>query len=112
MERGTQLNAAFLTGSRKYGTPREDSDYDLVIFVDKHDKDTWDALLSHSKYKGSASTDSISVRFGELNFICLSNQEEYDAWYNATLKLSASKPVARDVAVAEVKAFLAAGKGK
>lgn len=27
---------AFLTGSRVYGTPKEDSDIDLVVFMDKN----------------------------------------------------------------------------
>ena len=65
---------AFLTGSRVYGTPREDSDLDLVVFVDE---DTKKALRAMSD-------SNTKLMYGGLNLIAVTTKAEYDAWYKGT----------------------------
>lgn len=90
---------AFLTGSRAYGMPREDSDIDICILVD----DALSSLLfSASEQKGS------SVRFGKLNLIVFSNRKDFERWREVTEHLITQRPVTREEAVL---AFQYAGFG-
>lgn len=74
------MTKAFLTGSRAYGEPTEDSDIDLVILCGEglHEK-----LLAESEAKDT-------VRFGRLNLICCNSKTEYLAWAEATRKMIVS----------------------
>lgn len=106
---GTSVGAAFLTGSRCYGTPAVDSDIDLVALVSRddlsvlcHEADT----ETHSSAGGEV--DGASMRFGKLNLIAFTDPGEYIAWKNATAELYSRKPVTRDEAVTEIKKHLMA----
>lgn len=83
---------AFLTGSRVYGSPREDSDIDLVVFCSEHTRKT----LEKHKDGGHAIN---AVRFGKLNLILCDSKPDYDAWQVGTLALQArGKSVDRETA--------------
>lgn len=92
---------AFLTGSHVYGTPHQDSDVDLVVLIDS---DQLDQLLSKNYEPANYGATAASMRFGELNLICLADANEFEAWRQATNQLKARKPVTRDEAVALIKA--------
>ena len=91
---------SFLTGSRVYGEPREDSDIDLVIHGDN---DLLSSLLLNSE------TGEMPLRFGKLNLIVLSS-DTFEAWKKGTDELIADyrlgKPSSRDEAVAVIKRHL------
>lgn len=93
---------AFLTGSQVYGTPRPDSDVDLVIQVSGEDF----AILNQLCDGTGASSQSI--RFGKLNLIILPSDKKFAAWQKATDALKARKPVTREQAVKEITAAMEA----
>jgi len=62
---------SFITGSHIYGKPTSDSDIDLVIFVNQETKDKLIEL---------SDTGKMPCRFGKLNLIFATNEEEYGAW--------------------------------
>lgn len=97
---------AFVTGSRRYGTPTKTSDIDLVVLTDDNDDELID-LLSNAADEGSAPDENevgqnegrwASLRFGDLNLI-LVDKGLYRAWKDATDELVAMKPVTRDQAI-------------
>ena len=93
---------AFITGSRAYGTPNEESDIDLVVFCSPDDAaKLWDL-------RGESQT----VRYGRLNLVVFSDTDSgrrnYARWKAVTDELREKAPVSRDEAVA---AFQAAGVG-
>lgn len=68
---------AFITGSRAYGKPREDSDIDLVVRVSGDAAELlWDL-----------SEDDKSCRFGRLNLILCTTDEKFAAWKVATQQM-------------------------
>ncbi len=81
---------AFLTGSYAYGTPREDSDIDLVI---RCDEETAKFL---SEMRDDKTTPAI--KFGKLNFIPCTDDAQYTAWRAGTTALEYRKPVERETA--------------
>lgn len=68
----------FLTGSRVYGTPREDSDYDVVIFASPEIKTLLTTLI------GEEHNFKKHPRIGQLQLILVDNPDEYDAWVACT----------------------------
>lgn len=76
---------AFLTGSRVYGKPREDSDIDLVVLMEDESAETLIDLENEfgnvSQY-GKLFTNSL--KFGNLNLIVCSSKEEFEAWKKGT----------------------------
>ena len=91
-----KLSNAFITGSRAHGTPRADSDIDLVILVSSAD----------AKKLGVTEKSRRSLRFGELNLIVIQEQEKFDAWKKVNDHLVSIGPVTREKAV---QAYCAAG---
>ncbi len=88
------IEASYITGSRAYGYPKDDSDIDLVILVSSLDASLlWD--LSDNKER---------LSFGKLNLICFKFDDDwslnqYQIWkkvHNENLKL---KPITREQAV-------------
>jgi predicted nucleotidyltransferase len=75
---------AFITGSRAYGTTKPNSDIDLVIRVDEETAKILQ-LFSESK---------TAVRFGKVNLILCTTDEEYAVWLLGTMEMkeSVSKP--------------------
>ncbi len=95
----------FLTGSRCYGIPRDDSDIDLVVYLDEADLEEMDTLENivmdkdeelESMY-GQAYTKSL--RFGNLNLICCTDDKVFEAWRIITRELKQMTPVPREFAV-------------
>lgn len=84
---------AFLTGSRVYGIPSDDSDVDLVVLLSTDDK----AKLREVHGPGP-------IKFGNLNLILCDKQEQFDCWEKSRydcLKQSdiTGAPLTREMAV-------------
>lgn len=95
------MNEAFITGSRAYGTPREDSDIDLVIKCSHDDL----VLLNQFGGKPEWNTNNVSanLRWGNLNVIAISSDIVYEAWKLTNDELLKRKPVDRETAKTEFK---------
>lgn len=85
----------FVTGSHAYGTPRPDSDIDVVILIDKTTKD----FISDFADKSDKTPGHYAMRFGVLNLICCIYKEQYNAWREGTLRLIKESPVSRERAI-------------
>lgn len=86
---------AYITGSRAYGTPREDSDIDLVIAAPQKDCELlW----------GQKDLSSASVRYGRLNLVVFASDTDigkanYAKWKAVHDALVAESPVTREYAI-------------
>lgn len=69
---------SFITGSRAYGTPRKDSDVDLVVRVNPETAEALRALSDRGKEP---------VRFGRLNLILCETDDEWAVWRMGTSKM-------------------------
>jgi hypothetical protein len=76
----------FMTGSQIYGNPRPDSDIDIVLLVDENLlhmlAEKAGKHLTTDQYEDKP--ESASLTFGQLNLICVTASEEYDAWLEGT----------------------------
>ena len=72
----------FLTGSRVYGTPNEDSDIDLVVFGDPK---TFNLLKLMQD--GIKNVFNNCLRFGKLNIIYCTDPTDYSVWWDGTQDL-------------------------
>lgn len=95
------MNEAFITGSRAYGTPRPDSDIDLVI------KCSHDDLVLLNSFGGKSTWNpnnvSANLHFDNLNIIAISSDIVYEAWRLTNEELLKRKPVTRETAKTEFK---------
>jgi hypothetical protein len=91
---------SFITGSCVYGTPTAESDIDLVLTLSSEDIELLSRFADNGKV--SAGADGGSLRFGNLNLICIS-EVEMEAWKSATDDLVARKPVTRNEAITLIK---------
>lgn len=96
---------AFVTGSRKYGTPTSESDIDLVVFFDQEHE--YDLLCDLAEERGNVTCIEeyeglvlTPLRFGKLNLICCIQRDEWQCWRDGTKQLVDQKPVTRDQAIA------------
>jgi hypothetical protein len=99
---------SFLTGSCAYGTPREDSDTDLVVLVSHDTLDALAALADNQESvaeKREYSGGGLSLRFGKLNLICVTDPLHFKVWLQGTKELEFRKPVTRDQAVEHLRAL-------
>ena len=88
---------SFLTGSRVYGTPNENSDTDLVLRMEPEE------ALILSKYSDGFNAEQmryggghcLTMRFGGLNLIICMNDESYAAWKISTLEAKKLKPLSK-----------------
>ncbi len=90
---------AFITGSRAYGTPREDSDIDLVVACSTDEISTLWELCEHPHAK---------CVFGKLNLVLFNVEkpedvERYQRWKGAHDRLVARAPVTKDEAIKEFR---------
>lgn len=92
---------AFLTGSRVYGTPRPDSDWDLCILPDQRTADMLEMLRDE---------ETGIIRFGVMNLIVLRDRETFDLWRQGTDELFAMRPVTRDFAIKHLQKFRLTGQ--
>ena len=101
------VSKAFITGSRCYGTPRDDSDLDLVILASNHAFKMLAAFADDDSETGEGSgkgtPSSGSFRFGKLNIIAITDESVFEVWRAATESLKAKAPVSRDDAVELIK---------
>jgi hypothetical protein len=74
---------AFICGSRAYGTPRPDSDVDLVVLVSAAD------MLKLAELSECANPNI--TRFGRLNLIPVTSEIEFAAWRLGTEELCRKK---------------------
>ena len=95
---------ALLTGSRAYGRPPPGSDIDVVVLLGEDD------LLRIIDAMGEAGVDpryvgepgaTTPIRFGVLNLLCVTDEEDYRVWEEGTAALIERGPVERPEAVAE-----------
>ena len=96
----------FPTGSRVYGSPRVDSDRDVVVLCTPRLAQVLrEALKTHPNVCKAVSggPGSVSLMDSDTNFIVLTDPEQRDAWKRGTLRCMALAPVSRDVAVRIMK---------
>lgn len=105
------IQDAFITGSRYYGTPRDNSDWDIVIRCERKDainvfgaKD--ETLTGDEDYE--LDENAFQMTKGCVNFILCFTDERFKSWRDGTEKLTRIKPVTRVVAVAMFKSIFAA----
>ena len=79
---------SFLTGSRAYGNPREDSDIDLAVLLSSEELQQ---LRNHASRNENESAHpemrvykGASLRFGKLNLLVFTDEQQYLAWQVAT----------------------------
>jgi hypothetical protein len=98
---------SFCTGSRVYGTPRDDSDLDLVVVVEPGDFE----LLAENADNGGVAlyggAENGQLKFGKLNLICVA-EAQAPAWKEATVELETIKPATREQAIALIDEKLVA----
>ena len=105
---------SFITGSRAYGTPRPDSDIDLVVLVSPDDLaklvELSDKQSDFGHPGGVHYEDGCCLRFGPLNLICVTYPLHFETWKKGTEELVYKKPVTREVAVETLKRYRQAAK--
>lgn len=84
-----QETSMFLTGSRAYGTPDNNSDYDYVVYVtDELTMKHLESFQEEGKFKHI---------INEVNFIVCRTLEEYQYWHLArAMCLAAGFPLSRE----------------
>lgn len=82
----------FFTGSRVYGMPNENSDYDLVVLFDDNDPL---AKILVNNFK----TKSGTYRAGDLNLIVLYSEDAYKRWLGARDECLELAPITREQAI-------------
>lgn len=93
-----------LTGSRVYGTPRLDSDVDMVVLIE--DPEDYYILAQESEFntqgaklRADQSYNGRSLRFGKLNIIAvLKDEMVFEAWRKGTDFLKSIRPVTKEQA--------------
>ncbi len=91
---------SFVTGSRVYGHPREDSDVDMVICCTYNDIVLLRTLADDSNHYENGGT----VTFGRLNIIYFNVEEPYEMtryhrWLRIHKELARIAPVTKDFAI-------------
>lgn len=89
---------SYITGSRAYGFPREDSDIDLVICASNYDVRRLWQLSRH--FEGNK-----ACTFGKLNLVLFDCENKidmarYERWTEVNKRLVASQPVTKEKAIA------------
>jgi predicted nucleotidyltransferase len=77
----------FITGSRAYGEPTNESDIDLVVMVDASARN----LLRMLSDTPEATRGIVVVRFGKLNLILPEDEAELAVWKVGTEQLLRNK---------------------
>lgn len=94
-----QIGASFLTGSRVYGVPQENSDIDLVVFLQPDEMGKLREIAEEDSEQFSDPPGSVSIKFGRLNLICADSLESLKVWQEGTHTLKLLSPVTRGEAV-------------
>lgn len=85
----------FITGSRAYGTPTEDSDIDLVL--PPNGKTNFQAIMIQY-----SDNQDLPITYGKLNLILTNEPKQWELWLQATNELIEQAPVTRDFAIAYI----------
>lgn len=97
------LTKSFITGSYAYGTPRPDSDIDLVVLLPPDVLlDNLDALADKTNKDSCAHRGHPSMMFGKLNLIVFHDEREFKGWRKATEELKARRPVTKAEAIKHI----------
>ena len=86
----------FVTGSRVYGTPRKDSDLDVVVRADEYVIRIIESIVGRSA--SDYDHKSVSVQAGPINLHLCATDEEYDRWEKGTKSAEVVKPIDRETA--------------
>lgn len=86
----------FITGSRAYGSPSEDSDLDIVIRCDRYIAAVVESLIGRST--SDYDHESVSVQCGQVNLHLCTTDREYDRWKLGTRSCEVVAPVDRETA--------------
>lgn len=86
----------FITGSRAYGSPSDDSDLDIVIRCDRYVAAVVEALVGKSS--SDYDHESVSVQCGNVNLHLCTTDREYDRWKLGTRSCEVVAPIDRDTA--------------
>lgn len=85
---------AFVTGSHAYGTPRDNSDIDLVVLVEPESLALLRVAVGADPPPASAGPDtSASLMFGKLNLVVVRDEREFQIWRDVTAELALRRPV-------------------
>lgn len=98
---------AFVTGSRKYGKARENSDIDLVVFVESNEDimalDRMQGCVKGPRLMSMTSQENGGLhvyRFGDLNLMAVTKEEWYRVWKEGTEEcMNQDLPITREQAV-------------
>ena len=103
---------SILTGSRVYGTPRKDSDLDLVVLMEP--KEAADLAMFHgiSLERDESHYPSAQFHAGKINIIIETSKDAFEVWVKGTHDLMERLPVDRDTAVAHFDVLRAALRAK
>ena len=87
------MNEAFITGSRAYGIPRENSDIDLAVVVTEQE----------ARILRNLSDSPRKTVYGRLNLVLFVNTEDglkrYEAWKRVNDALKLVAPVTKETAI-------------
>lgn len=73
-----------LTGSRVYGTPKEDSDVDMILRVTRAEGTILEEVSGAYRNPDYPDTkDARPIRFGKLNIILCYTDAAYEGWLKA-----------------------------
>ena len=86
----------FITGSRVYGSPTEDSDLDIVIRCDRYVAAVLESLIG--KCSSDYDHESVSVQCGRINLHLCTTDREYDRWRLGTRSCEVVAPIDRETA--------------
>lgn len=101
------MTSAFLTGSRAYGTPRPDSDVDIVVPVQKDAVEKIKAALKAAGIDTSGTEEyaDFAFRVGLVNVLLVPPEVAEKVWKAGTEFLIGQAPVTREKAVETFKAL-------
>jgi len=100
---------SYFTGSQVYGTPRPDSDIDLVIRMSSEEL----AKIVHAQVADTVvwfeNSPTASLKFGKLNVIACITDDAFEKWAVSTVQLELRAPVTREEAIRTYKNNLICG---
>lgn len=91
--------SSILTGSHAYGTPREDSDVDLVVLMDPGPGFDFALLFEAEIKRGKNSYPGAQFTQGKLNIILCTDIQDFEIWEQGTRDLQKKRPVTREEAM-------------
>ncbi len=100
---------SIIIGSRVYGTPNQDSDWDVVIRSDREDallfgaKKDGDHIIAPTDPAYELDIDSWHIYIGNIDYILCFTDKRFESFRSGTEKLKLIAPVSRDVAKAVFK---------